>query len=301
MLKQRLTVVATFTCIVVVCGVSHAPAQEAAEAADTTRAAAEGDPFVGTYGRGLIEGDAVTITRDGNVYQIDKQGYQDFTFKQRQPDILEDDQQTLGTITRGELTFADAPDQPITVLKVNFCYEHFLLYKKSGTNSLAAYHKALPRTFNFSKNIAAEQAAARHAPSAIRFAEDEAGDMLDRADLATDDVRADVAGEQDTEGPKVPLLTKIDRVPDLDETNIAPDPTAQAAQKPMILSLKKDGTMHVGKTAMTPAALAQHLRLTAPERVIIRADKQITYADVMHVFNACVKAGVQDVSFATAR
>lgn len=253
MLPHPLTIATTFMAIIVLLGVPHASAQETAE---TAQAEAQPDPFVGTYGRGLLDGDTVTITREGDAYRIDKQGYESFTFKQRLKNVLEDDQQTLGTITRGTLSFADAPDHPITVLKVVFCYEHFLLYKKSGANSLATYREALPKTFNFSKNAEGVNEG-KHSAA--------------QADHADADVRT-------------------------------PGEAAQpAADPPLIISIDAEGKAHVGNTAMTPAALEQHLRITAPERVIIRADKDTSFKKYLAVMETIKAAGVSDIALVNDR
>lgn len=105
------------------------------------RSADPEDPFVGTYVKvsfpsGGREGRLV-ITKDGEQYRLDdaagskKNYYSGFTFTRKKDGQLADRPGGLGTITLGHVKFAD-DKSPMTVLRVEFCYEHFLLIRGDG-------------------------------------------------------------------------------------------------------------------------------------------------------------------------
>jgi len=124
MLKHTLLGIASITLLVVALLAMSAVADDAA-----TSDQPEADPFIGWYTKGLL-GEAVHITREGDSYRINKTTGKDFVFHMQKQGVLEDEQAVLGTLTLGELNFADAPDNTVIVLKAEFCYEHFLLIKQ---------------------------------------------------------------------------------------------------------------------------------------------------------------------------
>ena len=93
-----------------------------------------------------------------------------------------------------------------------------------------------------------------------------------------------------------PLAT-VDVKVDLPVSNAAP---AAKPDSPVYLSLKADGTMTVGEAAVTLATLGDAItRATAADReqrVFLRADKSITYDEIMQAMNALRAAGYVQVA-----
>jgi biopolymer transport protein ExbD len=95
----------------------------------------------------------------------------------------------------------------------------------------------------------------------------------------------------------VVLPTMVNGVPiQLPETSGKASPDAQL----LIVSVKEDATVYLGDLVVrsdeVPSAL-QRLRDTAAHRPIgVRADKRVSYGEVLTVLDACRKAGWQDVT-----
>lgn len=93
------------------------------------------DTFAGEYVELPIlsggGGRRFTITRDGDAYRLDgrepggRNAYAGYKFVRKGDGRLADERGSLGTITAGRMAFEDGKETP--VLRVNFCYEHFLL------------------------------------------------------------------------------------------------------------------------------------------------------------------------------
>ena len=103
--------------------------------------AEEKDPWVGNYlkfGRYRYRGDAqskealqISITKDEQGYKLDPT-YATQHFTEIKPGVLSDGQGGLGKIYLGSADFADGFQIP--VLRAEFCYEQFFLYRESGLN-----------------------------------------------------------------------------------------------------------------------------------------------------------------------
>ena len=65
--------------------------------------------------------------------------------------------------------------------------------------------------------------------------------------------------------------------------------------KPIFLTIKADRSLAIGDAAVPPEALAQALNTAAmgnhDERIFLRADKSVTYGDIMQVMNDMRNAG----------
>lgn len=94
----------------------------------------ETDPWVGTYLKfggydaknrdGFAEELKITITKQGEVYKLSKP-YDQWEFKETEKGVLTNP--PLGTLY---LATAEFPKKnPARVLRVEFCYEHFILYR----------------------------------------------------------------------------------------------------------------------------------------------------------------------------
>jgi biopolymer transport protein TolR len=78
-----------------------------------------------------------------------------------------------------------------------------------------------------------------------------------------------------------------------------------AGQQLLTVTIKDDETVYVGDLVVrrdeVPSAL-QRLRDTAAHRPIgVRADKRVSYGEVVSVLDACRKAGWEDVTLIAAR
>ena len=93
---------------------------------DQTPAVISGDPFLGNWSRGLL-GEQLSIQRDGVGYRLSGSSY-DYLFVPDGEGRLSDKDGVLGTITSGTVEFRDRPNQYRRVLRLEFCYEHFVLY-----------------------------------------------------------------------------------------------------------------------------------------------------------------------------
>lgn len=84
-------------------------------------------------------------------------------------------------------------------------------------------------------------------------------------------------------------------------------PKADAKQidqnKPVEVSLKRDGTIYVGSTPLTREQLVPRLQAIQEGRdeasIVLRADKDIAYGAVMEVMAALQAAGMVDVGMVT--
>jgi hypothetical protein len=94
------------------------------------------DPWCGNYLKFAefdflrTEGSAprITITRDGDGYRLSKP-YDDYKFIEVEKGVLEDSKKLFGKIYLGSAQFVAGSQKPATVLRVEFCYEHFHLWR----------------------------------------------------------------------------------------------------------------------------------------------------------------------------
>lgn len=87
-------------------------------------------------------------------------------------------------------------------------------------------------------------------------------------------------------------------------------PTAAAAkeQQPVanqtVLNVRKDGTVVMNRVPLTLEKLRQKLQtlseLYPDYAIILRADEQLSYKDLMAVMDVCRQANIWNVAFATA-
>ena len=102
---------------------------------------AEKDPWVGGYlkfgryryrrGGQSKEALKISITKDEQGYQLDPV-YATQHFTEIKPGVLSDGPGGLGKIYLGSAEFADGFKIP--VLRAEFCYEHFILYREPALN-----------------------------------------------------------------------------------------------------------------------------------------------------------------------
>jgi len=100
-------------------------------------ASQEADPWIGSYlkyarydsGRTGQFGEAqtITISKDRDGYFLSKP-YDDAHFKEKTKGVLSDRDGGLGEIYFGSVEYADGKKR--TILRVEFCYEDFVLYRK---------------------------------------------------------------------------------------------------------------------------------------------------------------------------
>jgi biopolymer transport protein ExbD len=87
-------------------------------------------------------------------------------------------------------------------------------------------------------------------------------------------------------------LSTVDVAVDLPTSNAAPQPRPD---KPVFLTVKQDLTLALGDTPVERAALAPVLdgqtQGNHDERIFVRADKAVSYGDVMEVMNLLRAAG----------
>jgi hypothetical protein len=94
------------------------------------------DPWVGTYVKYAVydphrsghfgEAVKITITRDRDGYSLGKP-YADRRFREVEKGVLSDGPSGLGRVHLGAAEYADGVKIPI--LRAEFCYEQFLLYR----------------------------------------------------------------------------------------------------------------------------------------------------------------------------
>jgi biopolymer transport protein ExbD len=93
-----------------------------------------------------------------------------------------------------------------------------------------------------------------------------------------------------------PLAT-VDVKVDLPAANAAPAPRPDA---PVYLTLTSDGTMLVNETEVTAATLGQAVMAATGEdreqRIYLRADKSVTYDEIMQAMNGLRAAGYVQVA-----
>jgi biopolymer transport protein ExbD len=93
-----------------------------------------------------------------------------------------------------------------------------------------------------------------------------------------------------------PLAT-VDVPVDLPATNVEPQ---QRPDKPVFLTVKSDLTLAVGEAPVAREALASALDAATggnrEERIFLRADRSVSYGDVMEVMNALRAAGYHKVA-----
>ena len=87
-------------------------------------------------------------------------------------------------------------------------------------------------------------------------------------------------------------LSTVDVAVDLPSSNAAPQPRPD---KPVFLTVKEDLTLALGDTPVERAALAASLdgqtQGNHDKRIFVRADKAVSYGDVMEVMNLLRAAG----------
>ncbi|HWP25304.1 MAG TPA: TonB system transport protein ExbD [Xanthobacteraceae bacterium] len=93
-----------------------------------------------------------------------------------------------------------------------------------------------------------------------------------------------------------PLAT-VDVPVDLPAANVEPQ---QRPDKPVFLTVKSDLTLSVGEAPVAREALASALDAATgsnrEERIFLRADRSVSYGDVMEVMNALRAAGYHKVA-----
>jgi hypothetical protein len=107
-----------------------------AEPDKTAAAQPADDPWCGTYLKFAefdflrTEGSAprIAITRDGDGYRLSKP-YDAYKFIEVEKGVLQDSQKIFGSIYLGSAQFVAGSKKPATVLRVEFCYEHFHLWR----------------------------------------------------------------------------------------------------------------------------------------------------------------------------
>jgi hypothetical protein len=105
--------------------------------ADKKEAASGEDPWSGTYTKfeeydfPSTAGRAphITITRDEDGYYHLSKPYDSFKFVEVEKGVLEDSGKVFGRIYLGSAQFVAGPKKPATVLRADFCYEHFHLWR----------------------------------------------------------------------------------------------------------------------------------------------------------------------------
>ena len=93
-----------------------------------------------------------------------------------------------------------------------------------------------------------------------------------------------------------PLAT-VDVAVDLPSSNVEPQ---QRPDKPVYLTVKSDLSLNIGDEPVAreglAAALAQVTNGNHDERIFLRADRMVSYGDVMEVMNALRAAGYLKVA-----
>jgi biopolymer transport protein ExbD len=93
-----------------------------------------------------------------------------------------------------------------------------------------------------------------------------------------------------------PLAT-VDVAVDLPSSNVEPQ---QRPDKPVYLTVKSDLSLNIGDEPVAreglAAALAQATNGNHDERIFLRADRMVSYGDVMEVMNALRAAGYLKVA-----
>jgi TonB system transport protein ExbD (group 1) len=93
-----------------------------------------------------------------------------------------------------------------------------------------------------------------------------------------------------------PLAT-VDVAVDLPSTTVEPQ---QRPDKPVFLTVKPDLTLALGEETVAREALANALAIATKnnkdERIFLRADKAVSYGDVMEVMNALRTSGYLKVA-----
>lgn len=87
-------------------------------------------------------------------------------------------------------------------------------------------------------------------------------------------------------------------------------PTAQSGKMPdrlpgeVIINLARDGRIVINQQVLTPGQLKDRLdrlaRFFPGQPVVLRADKQTEYADVIRVIDLCRQSDIWNISFATS-
>ncbi len=77
----------------------------------------------------FAEARKVTITRDGDGYKLSSKPYDGYKFFEKTKGVLSDTKDVLGKIYFGSAEFADG--KRARVLRVEFCYEYFILYDQT--------------------------------------------------------------------------------------------------------------------------------------------------------------------------
>lgn len=98
------------------------------------------DPWIGTYLKysrydtrrtgQFGEAETITLSRDRDGYSLSKP-YAQAHFKEMTKGVLTDGQGGLGKIYLGTAEYADG--KKISILRVEFCYEDFVLYRDTET------------------------------------------------------------------------------------------------------------------------------------------------------------------------
>jgi len=98
-------------------------------------AARDTDPWVGTYLKfgqydsarqgSFGEAQQITITKEADGYRLTK-SFDTYLFVEKTKGVLTDSRGILGSLFLGSVEFSDG--QRRTVIRCEFCYEHFILY-----------------------------------------------------------------------------------------------------------------------------------------------------------------------------
>jgi len=85
----------------------------------------------------------------------------------------------------------------------------------------------------------------------------------------------------------------------------AKNPLETPTKEPFVLSLTRDGRIYLGKLHVTEQEMAQALSerfaVEIDKNIFVRADKALSYGNVVHIINECRRVGVQRVGLMTEK
>jgi biopolymer transport protein TolR len=85
----------------------------------------------------------------------------------------------------------------------------------------------------------------------------------------------------------------------------ARNPLETTAKEPFVLSLTRDGRIYLGKMQVNEQEMAQALSerfaVEINKNIFVRADKALSYGNVVHIIDECRRMGVQRVGLITEK
>jgi biopolymer transport protein TolR len=85
----------------------------------------------------------------------------------------------------------------------------------------------------------------------------------------------------------------------------ARNPLETTAKEPFVLSLTRDGRIYLGKMHVNEQEMAQALSerfaMEINKNIFVRADKALSYRNVVHIIDQCRRMGVQRVGLITEK